>query len=245
MYTVILAKHWLRIIGQSLNRQLELLWYGFRNKQYSKNIYKLRNKKNKLSRQYARPYYYNVQINKQNFRTHKPFGWDLIMLKGKQVSITNVFMASSAYVVNLPLPSSLASVSFDPNTSVIKLHSLYVNNNYRLFWGVLREALKSFYSPAFLKIKFKGKGYYIYKNKRNTITPQFGYAHRLYLYSYFVSVRFLSKTSILIFGFTHQDLVKVGLGIKAMRPINIFTGRGVRFSKQIIYKKVGKVSSYR
>jgi hypothetical protein len=30
-----------------------------------------------------------------------------------------------------------------------------------------------------------------------------------------------------------------------MRPINIFTGRGVRFSRQIIYKKVGKVSSYR
>jgi hypothetical protein len=35
------------------------------------------------------------------------------------------------------------------------------------------------------------------------------------------------------------------LGIKSMRPINIFTGRGVRFSRQIIYKKVGKVSSYR
>jgi len=30
-----------------------------------------------------------------------------------------------------------------------------------------------------------------------------------------------------------------------MRPINIFTGRGVRFAKQIIYKKAGKVSSYR
>ena len=27
-----------------------------------------------------------------------------------------------------------------------------------------------------------------------------------------------------------------------MRSINIFTGRGVRFSRQIIYKKTGKVS---
>jgi hypothetical protein len=26
---------------------------------------------------------------------------------------------------------------------------------------------------------------------------------------------------------------------------NIFTGRGVRFARQIIYKKTGKVSSYR
>tara|TARA_B100000795_G_scaffold73607_1_gene52083 strand:- start:7717 stop:7854 length:138 start_codon:yes stop_codon:yes gene_type:complete len=41
------------------------------------------------------------------------------------------------------------------------------------------------------------------------------------------------------------DLLLVGGQIKALRPINIFTGRGVRFNKQIIYKKTGKVSSYR
>lgn len=221
------------------------MWYGFRSKQYSKNIRKIRAKKNQLSRQYARPYTYNVQLNKQNLRLHKPFGWSLVLLKNDKTPTINAFIASSTYVVNLPLPNTSAYVSFDPNTNILKLHTLYVNNNYRMFWGMLKAVTKSFYSPAFLKIKFKGKGYYIYKNKRNTITPQFGYAHRLYLYSYFVSVKFLSKTSILVFGFTHQDLVKVGLGIKAMRPINIFTGRGVRFSRQIIYKKVGKVSSYR
>ena len=43
-------------------------------------------------------------------------------------------------------------------------------------------------------------------------------------------------------------LVCFGLGslfIKKKRPINIYTGRGVRFSKQQIYKKIGKVSTYR
>ena len=136
-------------------------------------------------------------------------------------------------------------MSFDPNTNIFKINSYYINNYYKLFWNFLTQVLKSFYSPSFVKLKFKGKGYYIYKNKRNTITPQFGYAHRLYLYSYFASVKFLSKTSIIIFGFEWRDLIKISLGIKNMRPINIFTGRGVRFSKQIIYKKVGKVSSYR
>jgi len=222
-----------------------LLWYGFRNKQYSKNIRKIRAKKNQLSRQYARPYSYNVQLNKQNLRLHKPFGWSLILLNNSTNLTVNAFLASPTYVINLPLPKASAHISFDRNTNILKLHSFYINTNYRMFWGLLKAVSKAFYSPAFLKVKFKGKGYYIYKNKRNTITPQFGYAHRLYLYSYFVSVKFLSKTSILIFGFTQQDLVKVGLGIKAMRPINIFTGRGVRFSRQIIYKKVGKVSSYR
>jgi amino acid transporter len=27
--------------------------------------------------------------------------------------------------------------------------------------------------------------------------------------------------------------------------INVFTGRGVRFARQVIYKKTGKVSTYR
>lgn len=101
------------------------------------------------------------------------------------------------------------------------------------------------HKPFYVKLKFKGKGYYLYKNKRGTITPQFGYSHRLYTYSFFVRVKFLSKTSVILFGFIKEDLKKVGFMIKNMRPINIFTGRGVRFNKQIIYKKVGKVSSYR
>ena len=114
-----------------------------------------------------------------------------------------------------------------------------------MFLNQLNLVFSAFYRPFFRKVKFKGKGYYIYKNKRNTITPQFGYSHRLYLYSYFVSVKFLSKTSVFVFGLLKNDVIKTTLGIKSMRPINIFTGRGVRFSREVVYKKVGKVSSYR
>jgi len=99
--------------------------------------------------------------------------------------------------------------------------------------------------PFFKKLKFRGKGYYIYKNRRNTITPQFGYAHRIYVYSYFNIVRFLSKIKVFIFGLLKADVILASSEIRSKRPINIFTGRGVRFSRQVIYKKVGKVSSYR
>ena len=95
------------------------------------------------------------------------------------------------------------------------------------------------------KLKIRGKGYYIYKGVRNTITHQFGYSHRNFIYSYFTRVKFLSKTIFLIFGISKVDVVGVGRKVQSYKPLNIFTGRGVRFSKQIIYKKVGKVSSYR
>ena len=134
---------------------------------------------------------------------------------------------------------------FDPIISLICIYTLYTHNFYKTYWVMFLKIFNAFNRPFFLKVKFKGKGYYIFKNKRQVITPQFGHAHRLYFYAYFASVKFLSKTSIFIFGLIDTDLLKVGYGIKSMRPINIFTGRGVRFSKQIIYKKVGKVSSYR
>lgn len=184
-------------------------------------------------------------MNKQTFYVYKPSGWNALLLQNKHNSARVIFFFSKNYFFKLSIPMTIPRVLFDSNASVFILHTAYINNNYRLFLQQLDLVFSAFYRPYFRKIKFKGKGYYIYKNKRNTITPQFGYSHRLYLYSYFVTVRFLSKTSIFLFGLLKSDVITISLGIKSMRPINIFTGRGVRFSREIIYKKVGKVSSYR
>jgi len=167
------------------------------------------------------------------------------VVSSKHMPTRVIFFYSQTYYFKISLPQTPHSLTFNPNTSSFVMHTLYINNNYRLFLSHFNLVFTSFYKPFFRKVKFKGKGYYIYKNKRNTITPQFGYSHRLYLYSYFTSVKFLSKTSVFIFGLLKSDVITTSIGIKAMRPINIFTGRGVRFSREVIYKKVGKVSSYR
>jgi len=134
---------------------------------------------------------------------------------------------------------------FDKNTNLVKLSLLYFNNYNKIYWHFLTLIFNSIYKPFFKKIKFKGKGYYIFKTLKNTITFQFGYSHRLYLYSYFSSVVFLTKTVILVFGLLKNDILKTSLNIIKVKKLNIYTGRGVRFSKQIVYKKAGKVSSYK
>jgi len=134
---------------------------------------------------------------------------------------------------------------FDSRTRSVNI-LLFASTQYiHLYLKTLQKLLYMFSQVQFIRMKFRGKGYYIYKTLRNTIAPNFGYAHRVYVYAYFVSLKFLSKTSILIFGLLKTDLFKVGDNFKATRPINIFTGRGVRFTRQIIYRKTGKVSSYR
>jgi hypothetical protein len=222
-----------------------MLWYGSKNK----NTKSILSKNKKLVNLKTKKCNWNIasstQLNKQTFFLHTPFQWNVIISENTKTKKKSIFLYNQIYFFSLALPNNYVECLYDKNTRTLSLHTLYINNFYKIFWWKLRECITIFYQPKFLKLKFKGKGYYVYKNKRNTITPQFGYAHRLYLYSYFVSVKFLSKTSIFIFGFLQTDLLKIGYGLKKMRPINIFTGRGVRFSKQVIYKKVGKVSSYR
>lgn len=185
------------------------------------------------------------QLTPRHFKVHVPSEWSSIVFFNKKINMFVVYFFSPTYFFTFSVRAKQTRVFFDTNASVINFTSLYVNSFYPLYFNNLYESLNLFSGPLFKKLKFRGKGYYIYKNKRNTITPQFGYSHRLYLYAFFVSVKFLSKTSILLFGFSKADITSVAFGIKGMRPINIFTNRGVRFSRQVVYKKAGKISSYR
>ena len=149
------------------------------------------------------------------------------------------------YSFIFPFKSRHASISTSFYSNVLKIEANLANSYYPTYIANYSSILNSFYKPVFKKIKFRGKGYYIYKNSRNTIAPQFGYSHRLYIYSYFNKVKFIGKTTVIVFGLIKHDVVKASLILKSKRSINIFTGRGVRFSRQIVYKKQGKVSSYR
>ena len=62
------------------------------------------------------------------------------------------------------------------NCIIIKSKILYIN--------LIQNIIDKFKKIKFKKIKFEGKGYYLYKNFRNTIAPKFGFAHRLYNYNY-------------------------------------------------------------
>jgi ribosomal protein L6P/L9E len=74
---------------------------------------------------------------------------------------------------------------------------------------------------------------------------QFGYSHKIQLFFFSFNIKFLSKTSIFFFGLNYKQINFCSYELKNIRPINIFTSKGIRFSKQIIYKKTGKISSYR
>ena len=172
-----------------------------------------------------------------------PYNFNFITLEGDKTNWLVLY--STFYQVMSPIPSVFSSFSMSYNSGVLKLTSLVSNVYYKTYIEHFNYIVASFFKPYFIKIKFRGKGYYIYKNIRNTIAPQFGYSHRVYIYSYFNKVKFIGKTKVILFGLVKEDVLSAAYTLKSKRSINIFTGRGVRFAKQIVYKKQGKVSSYR
>lgn len=224
-----------------------MLWYdAINNKNSIHFLKKIKQKNNIFENKYN---FNNVLISrKENKHTSTytlPPLWKAVLLKNITKSSCYILMYSKTYFIKIPVPATFYLPLFDHNTRVIIFASPYINNFTVLYNTLLMFFYKILIKPFFLKLKFKGKGYYIYKSYRNTITPQFGYSHRLYLYTYFLHVKFLNKTTLIIFGLNNLNIGFVSRTIFSWRPLNIFTGRGVRFSKQIVYKKSGKVSTYR
>lgn len=225
-----------------------MLWYGKNKIQNFKTIYKRRNYKcNVFTKTLAFPILRHRSLNNSLTLIYIPSSWDFLILKPLNSVLDNkiLYLFSKFYFFKISFINSNLKWFFDKQSNTLKLSNTYAPNFFKLYINLLLNIFYSFSKLFFLKLKFKGKGYYIYKNSRNTITSQFGHSHRIYIYSVFISVKFLTKTTVFLFGSSKTDILTTGYLIKKAKPINIFTGRGVRFSKQIIYKKTGKVSSYR
>lgn len=96
-----------------------------------------------------------------------------------------------------------------------------------------------------LKVKFFGKGYRIFLSKyRNSITFNFGFSHYYLIYFFNIIPIILAKTKLFFFGINYF-IAKFQLNkFLSLRKINIFTMKGIRLFKQIIKKKIGKLSTY-
>jgi hypothetical protein len=142
-----------------------------------------------------------------------PKTYKILIINNPKKNLYYIKMYSKTYYFIIPIPVKTHSLKFDINTNQIILKTFYNNPFNNLCFNILNNFLKTFTKPFFKKIKFKGKGYYIYKNYRNTVTPQFGYSHRLYLYTSYIYIKFLSKNSLIIFGLNLTHLTSISLKI--------------------------------
>lgn len=180
----------------------------------------------------------------KNHYIHLPTSWNLTIVKNLKGEF-KFLLTNNVYFFKVIFPNLNLSLTFDLQTHSVAISDRYFGNFLQFYTFLFRQVVSQFTSPTFLKLKFKGKGYAIYKNRRSTITSKLGHSHRIYIYSYFTTVKFLAKTSVIIFGLSKSDILITGYSIRWARPMNLFTGRGVRFNRQIVYRKTGKISTHR
>lgn len=222
-------------------------WYGNYN-YFNSKIKSNKNRNIKLNKLFKKSsFLISKKFSFKNFKyfLYLPSNWNFLLFQKNNLNFLNLYMYSFNYFFILPFFKKFLCFNYDNSINVIVLSFYFKNNFFSLFWDYFKILFFSFSKIFFKKLKFKGKGYYIYKNIRNTIALQFGYSHMMYIYSFFVTVKFITKTTILMFGTNYTSILKKSYSLFDIKKINIFTGKGIRFSRQIIYKKTGKVSSYR
>jgi len=128
------------------------------------------------------------------------------------------------------------NINFYNNLSIFKKIVMNLNNSLNIYF--------------FKKITFAGKGYKIkkiYKNiqniYKNIISFYFNKSHFNTVYFNNVLIKKLKKTKLIISSINLKHLYYLTNIILNIRKVNIFTLKGLRLSRQIIYKKIGKKSS--
>lgn len=124
-------------------------------------------------------------------------------------------------------------VFFNPTTRIIIFYNLtvYIQNVINL--------IKNTSLLHTVTLKFKGKGYKLTKNK-HLINLKFNFAHPQYLIPRVTSSFKNSKNRITLLNSNYTYLKILCLKLLKIRNVNIYTKNGLRFKKQILYRRKGK-----
>lgn len=138
-------------------------------------------------------------------------------------------------------------IYFDKNTNCVIFNKNQLKNNWNLILNKFNKNIFVFENIFFNKIKFKGKGFRVRFKKNNKILKfTFGHSHINYVFinSNRTIVKRLGKYKYV---FKNKNNLKMNFFLQKIcniKPINMYTKRGIRLGRQIIYKRKGKKSTY-
>lgn len=129
-------------------------------------------------------------------------------------------------------------VMISKKISLINSYVVEINNENPKIVNKINLFLRQFYLCNFTKVKFTGKGYKIKKNTNQSLVMLFNKSHTTTLWWNNIFIKKLKKYKIYIkYNNKNSNVVQTTIGI---RPINIFTKKGLRVARQILKKKKGK-----
>lgn len=136
-------------------------------------------------------------------------------------------------------------IFFNKNTSNLVVQLFKFNQFSSLINSTINDLLFCFNRLWHVKIKFTGKGYKIKrKKKQKSIKFYFYYSHVNVIILRNAKLKQRKKNKFIIKTWSKNNLKVTTKSILSVRNLNVFTKRGLRSSRQIIFKKTGKKSNY-
>lgn len=128
------------------------------------------------------------------------------------------------------------------DTNTILIEDRNFNSKINLFTKEFDKFLYSWDNFFYNKIKFTGKGFK-WKKKETNLFLFFNRAHKCFFIGNNIILKRLSKSKIIILKNNYNHIIHDSILIRKIRVNNIFTKRGLRFSRQIMLKKKGKTAA--
>jgi hypothetical protein len=156
-----------------------------------------------------------------------------------------MYSTSDVYYIQISYLYNAGKVFFEKQTKTFCTGLRHWNTSRNFFLSSLKKVWRQFYIVSFVKTRYSGKGYKVYLKKLNRIFLQFGLSHKAYVNSNQSFFTFYSKSKLFFLGYNKKTLYDFIYRFIRLRYLNIFTLRGLRLSRQKMFKKVGKISAYR
>ena len=186
-----------------------------------------------------------MNLKKYNYSINIPISFNIIIIENKinknnlKIILYNNFYSITFTALKKKIIVDLESycIKLNPRFSNFKENNLSFKNVNRFF--------KLFEFYFFIKIKFKGKGFKIrYNKKLKLIKFYFGRSHMTFYKIKKLKLKKITKYKFLLKSKDWNNLKRHAKNITRIKPVNVYTLRGIRVSRQFISKRKGKKSSY-
>lgn len=182
-------------------------------------------------------------MDKKTLSINVPISFNIIVLENiKNKKDLTIILYNKLY--SITLVKNKKKIKIDLESYSIKIN-LDINYNNNLNFKQINKFLKTFEVYFFIKIKFKGKGFKIKFNKKLKIIKfYFGRSHMTFFKLKKIKLKKITKYKFILKNLNFTKLKTNASKITKIKPINVYTLRGIRLAKQIIRKRKGKKSSY-
>lgn len=139
---------------------------------------------------------------------------------------------------NFFITIKIKTIKYYRTSKLLLINKLYFKDNF-IAGPYISNFIYSWDSFFLKKLKFKGKGYRIL-TKKNLLIFSFNHSHITWFLFFNTICRKFTKQKYIFIYKNNIKLKNSLLSIKGIKPLNIYTKRGMRVSTQKVFKKTGK-----